>query len=129
MASYATQLPDVTYPDAISPNPNAVSGARSNQTSPSRYPSPWGSGAGEWAEAYKKATKVVEQLTLEEKVNLTTGMIPMCDDVGTQLTECTRIWLAARTMRRSNWRCSSPWYPWAMPPRLACWCKIYGVSA
>ncbi|KAG9750753.1 glycoside hydrolase family 3 protein, partial [Aureobasidium melanogenum] len=52
---------------------NAVSGAQSNQTSPSRYPSPWGSGAGEWAEAYKKATKVVEQLTLEEKVNLTTG--------------------------------------------------------
>ncbi|KAG9698336.1 glycoside hydrolase family 3 protein, partial [Aureobasidium melanogenum] len=66
-------FPDVTYPDAISPNPNAVSGAQSNQTSPPRYPSPWGSGAGEWAEAYKKAIKVVEQLTLEEKVNLTTG--------------------------------------------------------
>ncbi|KAH0142565.1 hypothetical protein KCU67_g13969, partial [Aureobasidium melanogenum] len=73
LAQIKEEFPDVTYPDAISPNPNAVSGAQSNQTSPSRYPSPWGSGAGEWAEAYKKATKVVEQLTQEEKVNLTTG--------------------------------------------------------
>lgn len=71
----------MTYPDAISPDPNAVSGAQSNQTSPPRYPSPWGSGAGEWAEAYKKAIEVVEQLTLEEKVNLTTGMMPIYDDV------------------------------------------------
>ncbi|KAG9591803.1 glycoside hydrolase family 3 protein, partial [Aureobasidium melanogenum] len=75
-------FPDVTYPDAISPNPNAVSGAQTNQTSPSSYPSPWGSGAGEWAEAYKKAIKVVEQLTLEEKVNLTTGTLRMCIDMG-----------------------------------------------
>lgn len=67
------QFPNVTYPEAISPNPNAVLGAQTNQTSPPRYPSPWGSGSGEWAEAYKKAIEIVEQLSLEEKVNLTTG--------------------------------------------------------
>ncbi|KAI4721604.1 glycoside hydrolase family 3 protein [Aureobasidium sp. EXF-10727] len=60
-------FPNVTYPDGISPNPNAVLGAQTNQTSPLRYPSPWGSGAGEWAEAYRKAIEIVEQLTLEEK--------------------------------------------------------------
>ncbi|THY42848.1 glycoside hydrolase family 3 protein [Aureobasidium pullulans] len=67
------QFPNVTYPDAISPNPNVVLGAQTNQTSPPRYPSPWGTGAGEWATAYEKAIAIVEQLTLEEKVNLTTG--------------------------------------------------------
>ena len=72
-----SQFPNVTYPDAISPNPNAVLGAQTNQTSPPRYPSPWGSGSGEWAEAYRKAIAIVEQLTLEEKVNLTTGIISM----------------------------------------------------
>lgn len=67
------QFPNVTYPDAISPNPNVVLGAQTNQTSPPRYPSPWGTGAGEWATAYEKAIAIVEQLTLGEKVNLTTG--------------------------------------------------------
>lgn len=65
----------MTYPEGISPNPNAVAGAQSDQTSPPKYPSPWGSGDGDWAEAYKKAIDVVKQLTLEEKVNLTTGML------------------------------------------------------
>ncbi|MCJ1264141.1 hypothetical protein MMC22_004012 [Lobaria immixta] len=51
------------------PSP-AVSGPA---TSPSYYPSPWGSGAGEWADAYTKARAFVKQLTLLEKVNLTTG--------------------------------------------------------
>jgi beta-glucosidase len=68
-----SQFSNVTYPDGVSPNPNAILGAQTNQTSPPRYPSPFGSGAGEWAEAYKKAINIVEQLTLEEKVNLTTG--------------------------------------------------------
>ncbi|CAG8604297.1 11062_t:CDS:2, partial [Scutellospora calospora] len=67
------KFPDVTYPDGISPNPDAVAGAQSDQNSPPKYPSPWGSGDGDWAEAYKKAIEVVKQLTLEEKVNLTTG--------------------------------------------------------
>ncbi|EED13089.1 hypothetical protein TSTA_055890 [Talaromyces stipitatus ATCC 10500] len=37
------------------------------------YPSPWGDGKGGWAEAYEKAREFVSQLTLVEKVNLTTG--------------------------------------------------------
>lgn len=41
--------------------------------SPPSYPSPWGSGAGEWEDAYKKARAFVSQMTLLEKVNLTTG--------------------------------------------------------
>ena len=45
-----------------------------SQTSPPKYPTPWMSGTGEWAEAYKKAKTFVSQLTLLEKVNLTTGV-------------------------------------------------------
>jgi hypothetical protein len=41
--------------------------------SPPSYPSPWGSGAGDWAAAYEKARAFVGGLTLMEKVNLTTG--------------------------------------------------------
>lgn len=40
---------------------------------PSGFPSPWGDGKGEWAEAYTKARAFVANLTLVEKVNLTTG--------------------------------------------------------
>ena len=43
-------------------------------TSPPSYPSPWGSGSGDWAAAYEKARAFVSQLTLLEKVNLTTGV-------------------------------------------------------
>lgn len=60
------------YPNAI--DPRAVPGAQSNQTSPPFYPSPWGNGPGEWADAYRKAREFVSQLTLLEKVNLTTGV-------------------------------------------------------
>ena len=42
--------------------------------SPPSYPSPWGSGAGGWADAYAKARQIVSQMTLLEKVNLTTGV-------------------------------------------------------
>lgn len=43
-------------------------------TSPPSYPSPWGSGLGDWGAAYEKAHAFVSQLTLLEKVNLTTGV-------------------------------------------------------
>lgn len=43
-------------------------------TSPPSYPSPWGAGTGDWAAAYEKAHAFVSQLTLLEKVNLTTGV-------------------------------------------------------
>lgn len=40
----------------------------------SYYPSPWMDSEGEWADAYAKAANFVSQLTLLEKVNLTTGL-------------------------------------------------------
>ena len=41
--------------------------------SPPWYPSPKGGTDKDWAESYKKAAKLVEQMTLVEKVNITTG--------------------------------------------------------
>ncbi|TVY29288.1 Beta-glucosidase [Lachnellula hyalina] len=43
-------------------------------TSDPFYPTPWMTGQGEWSDAYAKATDFVRQLTLLEKVNLTTGV-------------------------------------------------------
>jgi beta-glucosidase len=39
----------------------------------SGFPSPWGAGGPGWDDAYAKARDFVSQLTLVEKVNLTTG--------------------------------------------------------
>lgn len=44
--------------------------------SPPIYPSPNGTGTGDWAEAYTKAKALVGQMTLEEKVNITGGTLP-----------------------------------------------------
>ncbi|KAF2669413.1 hypothetical protein BT63DRAFT_446947 [Microthyrium microscopicum] len=49
--------------------------------SPAFYPSPKGGSAREWADSYAKAAKMVRQMTLPEKVNVTTGigwMMGMC---------------------------------------------------
>lgn len=68
-----SQLPaNSTYPGAV--DPLARPGAQFGQTSPPFYPSPWMNGQGEWADAYTKAKAFVSQLTLLEKVNLTTGV-------------------------------------------------------
>ncbi|KAF2183232.1 glycoside hydrolase family 3 protein, partial [Zopfia rhizophila CBS 207.26] len=57
------------------PVTNATNPAElNNATSPPFYPSPWMDGSGGWAEAYAKAQAFVRQLTLLEKVNLTTGV-------------------------------------------------------
>lgn len=61
-----------TYPNATDSNTDA--GAQTNQTSPPHYPSPWSEGLGDWADAYQSAKEFVSQLTLLEKVNLTTGV-------------------------------------------------------
>ncbi|KAK5039292.1 hypothetical protein LTR13_003548 [Exophiala sideris] len=45
-----------------------------NVTSPPSYPSPWGTGAGNWSSSYERARAFVSQLTLLEKINLTTGV-------------------------------------------------------
>jgi beta-glucosidase len=37
-------------------------------------PPPPGTGAGNWSEAYAKANAFVAQLTLDEKINFTTGV-------------------------------------------------------
>ena len=67
--------------DAFGPSLTSASGpnatypyANSNQTSPPRYPSPWSSGVADWSESYQQARTFVGQLTLLEKVNLTTGV-------------------------------------------------------
>jgi beta-glucosidase len=53
----------------------ALTGVVSGQaSSPPSYPSPWMQGGNEWQEAYEKAQHFVSQLTLLEKVNLTTGV-------------------------------------------------------
>ncbi|KAK3672828.1 hypothetical protein LTR78_007181 [Recurvomyces mirabilis] len=71
--NFGAPFPNTTYPGFESSNPYAVAGSLANQTSPPKYPSPWGAGTGEWTAAYTRARAFVSQLTLEEKVNLTTG--------------------------------------------------------
>ncbi|KAL8961817.1 MAG: hypothetical protein Q9193_001682 [Seirophora villosa] len=66
-------FPNATYPNATSPDP-AASPASGPAFSPPFYPSPWSSGAGNWSTAYERARALVSQLTLLEKVNLTTGV-------------------------------------------------------
>ena len=65
-------FPNSTYPNAV--DSAAVAGSQSFETSAPFYPSPWISGAGDWASAYQQAQAFVSQLTLLEKVNLTTGV-------------------------------------------------------
>ncbi|KAL8727454.1 MAG: hypothetical protein Q9166_006042 [cf. Caloplaca sp. 2 TL-2023] len=66
-------FPSSTYPNATSPNP-AAGGSGGPAVSPPYYPSPWGSGSTNWATAYERARAFVGQLTILEKVNLTTGV-------------------------------------------------------
>ncbi|KAK2767511.1 hypothetical protein FQN54_003668 [Arachnomyces sp. PD_36] len=57
----------------------AAAAEDSRAFSPPHYPSPWARGSGDWASAYSKAHDFVSQLTLPEKVNLTTGTGWMSD--------------------------------------------------
>jgi beta-glucosidase len=50
-----------------------ISTALGQAHSPPYYPSPRTDGSGDWKAAYAKARDFVGQLTLLEKVNLTTG--------------------------------------------------------
>ncbi|KAI4242840.1 MAG: hypothetical protein LQ352_007160 [Teloschistes flavicans] len=66
-------FPNATYSNATSPDPS-VGQSLGSAFSPPYYPSPWGSGSGNWASAYERARAFVSQLTLLEKVNITTGV-------------------------------------------------------
>lgn len=60
---------------ATSPvNAQATNYSGSLAYSPPKYPSPWGTGSGDWAASYSRARDFVSQMTLLEKVNLTTGV-------------------------------------------------------
>ncbi|KAK3197464.1 hypothetical protein GRF29_216g239387 [Pseudopithomyces chartarum] len=62
------------YTTPVGPN-GTTPGATGYESSPPFYPSPWvDSSAPGWAEAVSKAQAFVRQLTLLEKVNLTTGV-------------------------------------------------------
>lgn len=67
-----TAFPNTTYPNATDQYIDYA--ALWGQTEGSYYPSPWGQGQGNWSDAYAKARAFVSQLTLVEKVNLTTGV-------------------------------------------------------
>ncbi|RMY61699.1 hypothetical protein D0863_11192 [Hortaea werneckii] len=68
----AAPYPDSTYQNAT--EEYTTEDALTNATSPPKYPSPWGEGLGDWDQAYAQARDFVSQLTLLEKVNLTTGV-------------------------------------------------------
>ncbi|EFQ98009.1 beta-glucosidase 1 [Nannizzia gypsea CBS 118893] len=53
---------------------SGIAAAEESWNSPPYYPSPWTQGEGVWEDAYQKAVAFVSQLTLAEKVNLTTGV-------------------------------------------------------
>jgi len=68
-----TQIfPNATYPDAV--DPAATAGSVFDESSRPFYPSPWANGKGDWASAYAQAKAFVSQLTLLEKINITTGV-------------------------------------------------------
>lgn len=74
-SSHTSQWINTTYSNATDfVNPAVVAGAVFNQTSPPWYPSPWGEGLGDWEAAYTRARAFVSQMTLIEKVNVTTGV-------------------------------------------------------
>jgi len=92
-AEYIQAPLNSTYPGAV--DPAAEAGAQFLQASPPHYPSPWMSGQGEWADAYAKAKDFVSQLTLLEKVNLTTGVGwegEQCVGQVNILFKCPNIW-------------------------------------
>ena len=86
-SSFVAQSEDLSSPDAtmwfsaalllgtelaVAQYTNGV-GNSSIPSSRPYYPSPWANGRGDWAEAYAKAQAIVKEMTLLEKVNLTTG--------------------------------------------------------
>jgi beta-glucosidase len=67
----ATPVPDASPNDAVQLDQRDPVPA--GYESPPYYPTPKGGWASDWSEAYAKAQQVVGNMTLAEKVNLTTG--------------------------------------------------------
>jgi len=87
-----------TYPNSSSPGSNSP---LNNAESPPFYPSPWVEGTGDWADAYEKAKAFVGQLTLLEKVNLTTGTGWQSDNCVGNVGEIPRLGFPALCMQDS----------------------------
>lgn len=74
--------------------------------SPPYHPSPWASGDGGWDEAVKRAREFVSQLTLPEKVNLTTGVgYGFLHRVTAPLGSFTKLNLSQMDAGRLRWKC------------------------
>ncbi|POR38093.1 Beta-glucosidase [Tolypocladium paradoxum] len=58
------------------------------------YPTPHGSGVGDWAKAYSKARTFVSRLTLDEKVNLTGGFRNLANGCGGNIPGVPRLGFA-----------------------------------
>ncbi|KAG5296912.1 beta-glucosidase [Histoplasma ohiense] len=67
--------------------------------SPPYYPSPWASGQGGWEDAVERARDFVSQLTLVEKVNLTTGVGWMQENCVGQVGSIPRMGLHSLCMQ------------------------------
>jgi beta-glucosidase len=89
--------------------------------SPPWYPTPAGGTVSSWAESYAKAAKLVEQMSLPEKVNVTTGTGKSCsithrgalavaDEYITRLDDGPFSW--------KHWASYARWISW---PRTARW--------
>ncbi|KAF2001774.1 glycoside hydrolase family 3 protein [Amniculicola lignicola CBS 123094] len=73
-AAQSTAYPNNTTPTPPGGNNTTPPSELKDAFSPPFYPSPWMDGSGGWESAYQKAQAFVRQLTLLEKVNLTTGV-------------------------------------------------------
>lgn len=116
--NFGSPYPNTTYPGFESENPYTIEGSQSFQWSPPKYPSPWGEGSGDWKESYAKARALVSQLTLEEKVNLTSGVGTSKFSFRLELDSMLTFFRPGQ-LRWSDWFCSSPWDQWSMLAGLA----------
>lgn len=96
--------------------------------SPPFYPTPWmDPEADGWADAYAKAKDFVSQLTLLEKVNLTTGVGSVDAEIHTApITNLLRqLGRTAVRWKRGIHTQTGP--PKSLPARRARWCPIVRI--
>jgi hypothetical protein len=80
------------------------------------YPSPRGGSVKKWQESYKKASKLVDQMTLVEKVNITTGVPMLCSlqfcDI--KYSRNCRDGMVYGYVCGQHWACRQTWIPQSM---------------